>query len=32
MNIYDNETSKIYLDLNPTNPEEPQAYRLKILT
>ena len=24
--------SKIYPDLNPTAPEEPQAYRLKKLT
>ena len=33
MSIYDNETSKIYLGLNPTAPlQEPQAYRLKKLT
>ena len=32
MSIYDNETSKIYPDLNPTAPEEPQTYRLKKLT
>ena len=33
MSIYDNETtSKIYLDLNPTAPQEPQTYRLKKLT
>ena len=32
MSIYDNETSKIYPDLNPTAPQEPQAYRLKKLT
>ena len=31
MSIYDNET-KIYPDLNPTAPQEPQAYRLKELT
>ena len=28
MSIYDNET-KIYPDLNPMAPQEPQAYRLK---
>ena len=27
MSIYDNET-KIYPDLNPTAPQEPQGYRL----
>ena len=32
MSIYDNETSKIYPDLNPTAPKEPQKYRLKKLT
>ena len=32
MSIYDNETSKIYPDLNPTAPQKPQAYRLKKLT
>ena len=32
MSIYDNETSKIYRDLNPTAPQEPQAYRLQKLT
>ena len=33
MSIYDNEkTSKIYPDLNPTAPQEPQIYRLKKLT
>ena len=32
MTIYDNETSKIYPDLNPTAPQEPQKYRLKKLT
>ena len=32
MSIYDNEASKIYPDLNPTAPQEPQAYRLKKLT
>ena len=33
MSIYDNETtSKIYPDLNPTAPQEPQTYRLKKLT
>ena len=31
MNIYDN-GSKIYPDLNPTAPQEPQAYRLKKMT
>ena len=31
MSIYDNDT-KIYADLNPTAPQEPQAYRLKKLT
>ena len=31
MSIYDNET-KIYSDLNPTAPQEPQTYRLKKLT
>ena len=31
MSIYDNET-KIYPDLNPTAPQEPQTYRLKQLT
>ena len=31
MSIYDNETSKIYPDLNPTAPQEPQVYRLKNL-
>ena len=30
MSIYDNETpSKIYPDLNPTAPQEPQTYRFK---
>ena len=32
MSKYDKETSKIYLDLNPTTPQEPQTYRLKKLT
>ena len=32
MSIYDNETSKIYPDLNPTAPQELQTYRLKKLT
>ena len=32
MSIYDNETSKIYPDLNPTAPQEPQTYLLKKLT
>ena len=32
MSIYDNETSKIYLDLNPTAPQELQTYCLKKLT
>ena len=32
MSIYDKETSKIYSDLNPTAPQEPQTYRLKRLT
>ena len=27
MSIYNNET-KIYPDLNPTTPQEPQSYRL----
>ena len=31
MSIYDNET-KIYPDLNPTAPQEPQTYCLKKLT
>ena len=31
MSIYDNET-KIYPDLNPTAPQEPQTYRLQKLT
>ena len=31
MSICDNET-KIYPDLNPTAPQEPQSYRLQILT
>ena len=31
MSIYDNET-KIYPDLNPTELQEPQAYRLKKMT
>ena len=31
MSIYDNET-KIYPDLNPSAPQEPQTYRLKKLT
>ena len=31
MSIYDNDT-KIYADLNPTAPQEPQAYRLQKLT
>ena len=30
--MYDNETSKIYPDLNPTAPQEPRTYRLKKLT
>ena len=30
MSIYDNETiSKIYPDLNPMAPQEPETYRLK---
>ena len=33
MGIYDNETtSQIHPDLNPTAPQEPQAYRLTNLT
>ena len=32
MSICVNETSKIYSDLNPTAPQEPQAYRLTKLT
>ena len=31
MSIYDNET-KIYSDLNPTAPQEPQTYLFKKLT
>ena len=31
MSIYDNET-KIYPDLNPTAPQEPQTYRLNKLS
>ena len=31
MSINDNET-KIYPDLNPTAPQEPQTYRIKKLT
>ena len=31
MSIYDNET-KIYPDLNPIAPQEPQTYRLEKLT
>ena len=31
MSIYNNE-SKIYPDLKPTAPQEPQTYRLKTLT
>ena len=31
MGIHNNET-KIYPDLNPATPEEPQTYRLKRLT
>ena len=31
MGIYENET-KIYPDLNPTAPQEPQTYQLKKLT
>ena len=31
MSIYGNET-KIYPDLNPTAPQEPQSYRLQKLT
>ena len=30
--IYDNETSKIFPDLKPTAPQEPQTYRVKKLT
>ena len=32
MSIYDNETSNIYPDLNPTAPQEPQTYRLNKLS
>ena len=32
MSIYDNRTSKIYPDLNPTAPQEPQTYGLTKLT
>ena len=31
MSVYDNET-KIYPDLNPTAPQEPQTYRLNKLS
>ena len=31
MSIYENKT-KIYSDLNPSAPQEPQAYRLQKLT
>ena len=31
MSIYDNET-KIYPDLNPTAPQEPQSYQLNVLS
>ena len=31
MSIYDNKTSKIYPDLNPVAPQEPQKYCLKKL-
>ena len=31
MSIYNNET-KIYPDLNPATPQEPQTYQLKRLT
>ena len=31
MSIYDNET-KIYPDLNPMTPQEPQSYRLNKLS
>ena len=29
MGIYDNETSKVFPDLNPAAPHEPQIYSLK---
>ena len=32
MSIYNNDSSKIYPDLNPTTQEEPQAYHFKNLT
>ena len=32
MRIYENETNKIYPNLNPTAPQEPQTYRFKNLT
>ena len=32
MSTYDDETSKIYPDLNPATPQEPQVYRFKELT
>ena len=32
MSIYDNETSNINPDLNPTAPQEPQTYRLNKLS
>ena len=31
MSVYNNET-KIYSDLNPTAPQEPQSYRLNELS
>ena len=32
MSIYDNETTKIYPNLNPTAPQKPQIYRLNKLS
>ena len=32
MSIFDNEASKIYPDLNPASPQEPQPYRWKELS
>ena len=32
MSMYDNETNKIYPDLNPMTSQEPQANRLKKIT
>ena len=32
ISIHDNETSKIYTDLNPTVSQDPQTYHMKKLT